>query len=98
MEEHSRPAGQVHRGGEDIPRRARQGRDDRPVAAGEGVEQGALADVGPAGENDAGAAGGLGHVAGLLGQAVVPICLAAVISLLLGIYPDFFVGLIGRLF
>jgi multicomponent Na+:H+ antiporter subunit D len=29
---------------------------------------------------------------------VVPICLAAVISLLLGIYPDFFVGLIGKLF
>ncbi len=29
---------------------------------------------------------------------VVPICLAALISLLLGIYPDFFVGLIGRLF
>ena len=29
---------------------------------------------------------------------VVPICLAALISLLLGIYPDFFVGLIGKLF
>jgi multicomponent Na+:H+ antiporter subunit D len=29
---------------------------------------------------------------------VVPICLAALISLLLGIYPDFFVGLIRRLF
>ena len=29
---------------------------------------------------------------------VVPLCLAAVISLLLGIYPDFFVGLIEKLF
>jgi len=29
---------------------------------------------------------------------VVPLCLAAVISLVLGIYPDFFIGLIGRLF
>ena len=29
---------------------------------------------------------------------VVPICLAALISLVLGIYPDFFVGLIGKLF
>jgi len=29
---------------------------------------------------------------------VVPICLAALISLIIGIYPDFFVGLIGRLF
>ncbi|MHB8772059.1 MAG: monovalent cation/H+ antiporter subunit D family protein [Syntrophales bacterium] len=29
---------------------------------------------------------------------VVPLCLAALISLALGIYPDFFVGLIGKLF
>ena len=29
---------------------------------------------------------------------VVPLCLAALISLVLGIYPDFFVGLIGKLF
>jgi multicomponent Na+:H+ antiporter subunit D len=29
---------------------------------------------------------------------VVPLVLASLISLLLGIYPDFFVGLIGKLF
>lgn len=59
----------MHRSGEDVAGRTGQGGYDRPVAAGEGIEQRALADVGPASEDDAGALGGLGHVAGLGGQA-----------------------------